>query len=521
MVRAIGPGQPTSFYLVPGADPVELQFPDFWIGRHEVTNREYKAFVDAGGYRRREFWSHPFVKSGRVLPWDEVVPTLRDATGRPGPSTWQAGTFPEGQEEWPVTGVSWYEAAAYLRFAGHEMPTLPHWQRAAGYAAISQILPRANFRGRGAARVGTSRAFNRFGTLDFAGNVKEWAANAAGGDLRYILGGAWDEPAYMFTDSDARPALERAANFGIRAARFDAGDRTPEKLGAAIARPDRDYAKETPVADAVFAAYRGFFAYDRAPIKAATAATNDTHPEWRIETVTFPAAYGGETVTAHVFLPKQVPPPFQAVLFMTGSVQFVLRSSKVMLEAQTFSHVLRSGRAVVAPIVKGAFERGSDQFSNTTPKETALWRDYTVAIVKDLARTLDYLETRPDIDRDRIGFLGNSRGAALSPLILALEPQRLKTAVLMIPGLYLARPAPEVDVFNYLPRVKQPVLMLSGRFDFIFPERSSQLPFFQGLGAPADRKRRLAYDSGHNLPPTENIKETLDWLDKTLGPVRR
>ena len=390
------------------------------------------------------------------MTWDEAMASFRDATGRPGPSTWQAGTFPDGQEDWPVTGVSWYEADAYLRFAGKQMPTLPHWQRVAGLPFTAQILQRANLQGRGAARVGSVHALSRFGTQDLAGNVKEWIRNSAGGDLYFILGGAWDEPPYMFTEPDARPAFERAANFGIRGARFDDGDRSPEELGGVIARPDRDYTRETPAADPVFDAYRGFFRYDRTPIKAVTKATQDAHPDWRVETVTFPAAYGGETVIAHVFLPRQAAPPYQTVLFLTGSAQFQVRSSQAQVNSPFFAHVMRSGRAVVMPIVKGAYERGSDQFSTTTSKEGALWRDYTVAIQKDLTRTLDYIETRPDLARDRIGFLGNSRGAALSPLLLALEPARVKTAVLMIPGLYLARPAAEVDVFHFLPRVKQP-----------------------------------------------------------------
>jgi cephalosporin-C deacetylase-like acetyl esterase len=521
MVRANGPDGPVPFYLIPGADPVDLGFPDFWIDRYEVTNREYKKFVDAGGYRRQEFWTQPFVKSGRTLSWDEAMAVFVDSTGRPGPATWQAGTYPDGQEELPVTGVSWYEAQAFLRFAGKQMPTLPHWQHVSGRQAASEILPLANFKGRGPLPVGRSNSFNRFGTRDLAGNVKEWIANRAGGELQYILGGAWDEPGYMFVETDARPAIERAANFGIRGARFDAGDTSPAELGGEIVRPTRDYSRESPVSDPVFAAYRGFFAYDRTPFKAATKATDDSHPEWRIETVTFPAAYGNETIIAHVLLPKQGKPPYQTLVFMAGSAQFVDRSSQGLIRNAPFAHVLRSGRALVIPIVKGAFERGSDQFSSTTSKEGTLWRDYTVALERDLARTLDYLETRPDIDRERIGFFGNSRGASLSPLVLALEPVRVKTAVLLIPGLYLARQKPEVDVMNFLPRVKQPVLMLSGRFDFIFPERTSQLPFFALLGTPDSQKRRVVYDTGHNLPPTEAIRETLDWLDKTLGPVNR
>ena len=344
--------------------------------------------------------------------------------------------------------------------------------------------------------------------------------NPAGGNLRYVLGGAWDEPAYMFTEPDARPAFERSANFGIRLARFDEGDRSREGLAAAIERPNRNYETERPVSAPVFAAYRRFFSYDRAPVKATVKSTVDSHADWRIETLAFPAAYGGETVLAHLFLPKRSSPPFQTVIFLTGSGQFNLRSSQPLLENPFFAHVLRSGRAVVAPIVKGAYERGSDEFSSTTTKSGTLWRDYVVAIYKDLARTIDYLETRPDLAHDKIGFLGLSRGASLSPVLLAQEPQRIKVAALLIPGFYLSPQAPEVDVINFMPRVAQPVLMLSGRYDFIFPERRAQIPFFQLLGSPADRKRRVVYDTGHNLPPSEMIKETLDWFDRYLGPAR-
>ncbi len=51
-----------------------------------------------------------------------------------------------------------------------------------------------------------------------AGNVKEWTANAAG-DRRYILGGAWDEPAYAFSIPDARAPFARDGTFGFRCVR--------------------------------------------------------------------------------------------------------------------------------------------------------------------------------------------------------------------------------------------------------------------------------------------------------------
>ena len=73
---------------------------------------------------------------------------------------------------------------------------------------------------------------------------------------------------------------------------------------------------------------------------------------------------------------------------------------------------------------------------------------------------------------------------------------------------------------NFLPRVKQPVLMLNGRYDFFFPVESSQEAFFRLLGSPSDQKKHLLYDTGHNLPRNELIKETLNWFDQYLGPVQ-
>ena len=110
--------------------PIEL--PDTWLDVYEVTNRQYKEFVDKGGYRDARYWQEPFVKDGRTLAFDAAMALFRDSTGRPGPSTWELGTYPEGQADFPVGGVSWYEAAAYAAFAGKRLPTYHDWYRAAG-----------------------------------------------------------------------------------------------------------------------------------------------------------------------------------------------------------------------------------------------------------------------------------------------------------------------------------------------------------------------------------------------------
>ena len=79
-------------------DPVQL--PDYWMDRYEVTNKQFKHFVDGGGYRRREYWKHPFLKGGQALSWEQAMAEFHDATGRPGPATWELGEYPRGQDEY-------------------------------------------------------------------------------------------------------------------------------------------------------------------------------------------------------------------------------------------------------------------------------------------------------------------------------------------------------------------------------------------------------------------------------------
>jgi pimeloyl-ACP methyl ester carboxylesterase len=103
-------------------------------------------------------------------------------------------------------------------------------------------------------------------------------------------------------------------------------------------------------------------------------------------------------------------------------------------------------------------------------------------------------------------------------LIPAIEP-RIKANIIALGGLDFQRPLPEVDIVNFLPRVKQPTLMLNGKYDFFFPELSSQELFYRLLGTKKEQKKHLIYESGHNIPRNELIKETLNWLDQQLGPL--
>ena len=140
---------------------------DFFIDKFELTNAEYKKFVDAGGYQEPKYWKIPFVKDGRTLQFREAMQLFRDKTDRLGPATWELGTFASGEDDFPVSGVSWYEAEAYAEFIGKSLPTVFHWFRAADMGIYSDILPASNFSRKGPAKVGTYPGMGPFGTLRY------------------------------------------------------------------------------------------------------------------------------------------------------------------------------------------------------------------------------------------------------------------------------------------------------------------------------------------------------------------
>ncbi len=512
MVRV--PGGETPLNITGLDDSPRVQLENYWIDKYEVTNRAYKKFVDAGGYGNPPYWKQPFVKGGKTLSWKEAMAVWVDRTGRPGPATWELGDYSEGQADYPVTGISWYEAAAYAEFIGKSLPTIYHWSKASGTEATGFIAPMSNFEGRGLAPVGKFSGMGPFGTYDMAGNAKERCWNAAG-DRRYILGGAWYEPVYMFTDGDAQSPFERSPNYGVRLAKYKS--RPADASLAAIPRAYRDFSKEKPVPENIFQVYKGLYNYDKTVLNPRTEAVDDGSEYWRKEKITFDAAYGNERMIAYLYLPKNVPPPYQCIVYFPGSGVIYERSSQELPMTRT-GYLVKSGRAFVWPVYKSTFERG-DNLRDDIQSRTTLYRDHVIAWSKDLGRTLDYLETRKDFRPDKFGYYGLSWGSALAPIMLAVD-NRIKAAVLVGGGLEFQRTLPEVEPFNFAPNVRIPVLMVNGRYDYFFPVETSHVPFFRLFGTPEKDKRDVIFDSGHVPPNDLLIREVLDWYDRYLGPVR-
>jgi formylglycine-generating enzyme required for sulfatase activity len=205
----------------------------YWIGRYPVTVGQYRAFLEAGGYARRSFWT----RAGWA--WCQAV-------GRTQPDLWDDAVW-AGDDRLPVVGVSWFEAYAYCQWLGevagrdYRLPSEAEWEKAAR-GTDGRPFPwgdlfdpgRCNTRVNGLGRtqpVGhcSPAGDSPYGCAEMVGNVSEWTASwfvsypyrvdggredPAGESERVTRGGSWHSPVLrartvsrgmndpFFTDSD-------------------------------------------------------------------------------------------------------------------------------------------------------------------------------------------------------------------------------------------------------------------------------------------------------------------------------
>jgi len=509
------PGGKEYFWLA-GLDHLgEIEMENYLIDKYEVTNRQFKEFIDHGGYEKQVYWTHEFKREGNSLAWEEAMTEFQDATGRPGPSTWEVGDYPDGMDNFPVTGISWYEAAAYAEFAGKSLPTIYHWNFASGKLWSDKIVPLSNFDRKGPSPVGAYAGMSPYGSFDMAGNVREWCWNESRSQ-RIIMGGSWNDNIYMFTSSFALLPFDRSETNGFRCMQYLGPEETREMMEKPIEIPRRDFLNEPKVSDEVFAMFLKQYSYDRTDLHSHIETVREEEDYTR-EEISFDAAYGNERMKAYLFLPKHGKPPYQTVVFFPGGGSLFTRSSENLGFGNMNTLLVKSGRAVLCPVYKSTYERG-DEWQTHWPDETHNYKEHVIMWSKDLSRSIDYLETREEIDTSKLVYFGVSWGGSLGATLAAIEP-RIKTSVLIYAGLYFQRTLPEVDPIHYLPRIKTPVIMLNGKYDFIFPHETSQLPFFSLLGTPKENKDILLYEFAHTIPVASYSKEMLSWLDKYLGPI--
>ncbi|UCD25875.1 MAG: SUMF1/EgtB/PvdO family nonheme iron enzyme [Gemmatimonadota bacterium] len=505
---------------IPGGTFEGLDYPlgPYVLDRYEVTNRQYKAFVDSGGYRTPDYWTDPIVVDGRELTWSEAMALLVDRTGRRGPSTWEIGDYPIGQDDYPVTGVSWYEARAYARFAGRDLPTFHHWRNASRAFNAPWLLPASNIDGESLAAVGHHRGVGRYGNLDLAGNAREWVFNAADDGTRYILGDAWDDASYGFF-SAVHPTAEpfnRSSSNGFRLVTYLDSINLDLAMRPVLQLEYPDYRHLQPVSDEVFEAYRDRYEYDRLSATPVVEAI-DTSRNWIRERISYDVAYREDPAVVYVYLPKTGQRPLQSVVYWPGGN--ALRLDHIdQYRGFNIDFVVRSGRALLFPVYTATFERRM----NTLPDwGSNAYEAMVIEWTRQTRSAVDLVYQRDDLDDTRVAYYGWSWGGRMGPVALALEP-RFVTGILEVAGLRDQGQPPAADPFNFVSRVTQPVLMLNGKYDNSYPYDASALPLYELLGTNPEHKMLVAGETdGHNLPRDQVIRETLAWLDRYLGPVSR
>ena len=479
---------------------------DFFINRYEVSNREYQAFVNAGGYEQAGLWEHPFVLDGQDIGWQQAMSMFVDTTGQAGPSTWVGGAYPEGEDDHPVGGISWFEAAAYARFAKQDLPTVHHWRRAFAPAALSWEVAHSNVESAAAAPVGEYRGIGWVGTLDMLGNAREWCANAVGG-LKSTLGGGWDDAAYgvepSISNPGGLPAFDRSPANGVRLARLNDERDVSAALNENIElRQPRELVQ--PATDETFAAILRNFEYSTAPMNASV---DDSimlrgFPRHRIS---FNIDDSGERMHLYLYLPDETGGRHPIMFYWASSHGFYLSSIEEFRLHLDF--MLKRGWAVAVPVLDHVFERGT----GFPPSLSGIqYRDQFFRWMREMRRSLDYLETRADLDMNTLAFYGFSWGGRLGAAALAIEP-RFKVGILNQAGIGSLRDYDTLEE-HYLPRVTQPVLQFNGRFDSDFRLEDSATPFFEMLGS--EHKKHVVGPTGHFAPMKTVIGETLAWLDE-------
>jgi eukaryotic-like serine/threonine-protein kinase len=350
------------------------------------------------------------------------------------------------------------------------------------------------------------------GAYDMAGNVKEWCWNEARAGNRFILGGGSGEPEYMFKNNDARSPFERQPNYGFRCIKLIGDKPLAPAVDAKSAPAAAQTVAAAPFTEQEYQIHKRLLSYVPRNLDARVESIENKHASWRVERVSFNAAYGDERVPAIIFGPKRPRPPYQTVVYFPGAWARDQATSEVPADMFNLEPLLESGRAVVYPIYKGTYERRLVR----EPGPTAAWEG-RMQLLRDLGRTIDYLETRADIQSDKLGYCGFSWGAGSALFVLGYE-NRLKVNILVAGG-FSTNAQPEFNPTNYLPHITAPTLMLNGRHDFTFPV-SSQRRAFELLGTPPEHKRHSLYPYGHQGLEPQAAAEAVAWLDRYLGPVK-
>ncbi|MEX2180427.1 MAG: SUMF1/EgtB/PvdO family nonheme iron enzyme [Gemmatimonadaceae bacterium] len=495
----------------------------YFLDRFEVSNAQYREFVRRGGYGQAEYWGA--ATAAGIAPSRFV-----DRTGLRAPRDWVSQEPPAERADHPVTGVSWFEAAAFCVSHGKRLPTLYEWEKASRDGIVSPwgvIMPwgymsatvstgrRANFGGSGTAPVDAFPfGISPYGVHALAGNAKEWLQNP-GPDGYSATGGSWQDPAYLFAVLGSLPGESASPAIGFRCARnadpsSEGGDQGAGPVLIQIPTPSY-----RPVDAATYRTLLGFYRYDRQPANARVVRT-DTTPDWTRERLWIDGV-AGDSILVYLYLPTRARAPFQTIVYVSSSGAFFFEPVWTTVEADLGPHI-KAGRALLAPVFDGMIERPFPSGATPAPPPSVGFRDQMVRHATELRMSLDYLSTRTEVDTTRVAYYGLSWGAG-SRLVFAALDDRFKAVIFAGAGIdeRIQPTLPEAANFNFAPYIRVPKLVINGQLDEEHPWLSRGLPLWNLLREP---KELVLLDGvGHNPPVEVRVPPINAFLDRVFGPV--
>lgn len=283
------------------------------------------------------------------------------------------------------------------------------------------------------------------------------------------------------------------------------------------------------ISEAEFRARLPFFDYDTAiPLEARVVQQWDGKRTLR-QKIVFRGAQGF-LVPGMLEIPKGAPRPVPLVLLLhgwSGSKANWYEGENIISGGPMRETLLEAGYATLALDAATHGERAAEiDYQHVNPFEDPAaparrnyftFAEITVQTVKDYRRALDYVATRDEIDKERVGLVGYSMGGMDAFYLLSVEP-RIKAAVACVPPLVSDSYGPTAPI-DYTWGVREkPLLLLMGRQDEMYNAQRVDASFDAYLkGSRAELKW---YDQGHKLTPIY-VPDALAWIERHLANSKR
>ena len=490
--------------------------PSFGVSKTEVTNLQYKQFIEDGGYDKPQYWDFPLYFEGKEFTYDKIIKLFTDKFGKFGPANWIYGEFPDGEENFPVQGISWFEARAYAKYKGLSLPNIFQWLDAANLSGFKFKLPNlsgSNFNSNKPRDV--NEFDNEIGLLpNIAGNVREWTNSSHGNNRKIILGGSYAEDEYTFNSFYSISPFDRSIQNGIRLVK-NLGEINQLNDNFVAKHFDRDFNEEQDVSGEVFGVYKSQFDYPNKPLEVIEKIIESPNNKYKIEKFEMPTPYKSEEklfgyiISSKTFKNKTKPIiefPSAWAIFSDG-----LKISNDIIKEKKY--LLDEGYSIIMPVYYNTWER-EKPLKDWWPNETEEYKSTIVKIGKDFKRVIDYLETKENLDFEKLSYMGYSWGSVTSNILLAID-NRISSASIFAGGLMLQKSRKEIESHLYVRRIKIPILHIVGKLDGFFEYEESFLPWNNLIGTPKkDKSIIVLEDVGHGLPKDVMIKNHLNFLKK-------